>query len=605
MKRRTLPGSRSARFLLRVNGALGASLVVIALAQVPGIDRILTVGDSLADTPELRLSALPNRARLGPAGHVVGVATLAGDGVTTDNDQGLVFVPPDGPPQILVREGDLVSDFNGVGMVVTGINEASVDRFGTVATFVNLTHPDRRTQGILRCTGAQIELIALEGQDVGGETLTEVNSLWLTASGQLRFLGIARNNHPTTAFYSDRPGPDAAVLAARLPYPGLAEGTWFGGFAGPAAYNNAGHIFCYADVWAPSGSSTGSSRVDGGLWLYDGARVVHVLPRDAVGPDLADRAVISHTSQLWLADDGWMLFEALLKGPGVSTGNEGALYAAFGDSMRLVVRNGSLAPGTPGSNFGYPFLDEGIISRGRVLFENTLTLASGLKANSLWLWDNGQLSELVEAGQPVTEADGQPVKRLRWKAIAPTGRIFFATDYGPAQGPSLTASTVWVLDGESEPRRLLGSGDAMPLPEGGVTTIRFISAPGNVTLAQRFDEQGRLLAVLMAEGNQPQSLVRLDPDTILPPTPGTISGTVYADADNDHQFSAGDQGLGGVRVELYYDDGAGQPFGERIEAVETDGNGDYRFSDLDPGQYLVVEVNLPGYESRSPDQLRV
>jgi hypothetical protein len=272
-----LPRLNSARSLFGVTCALGVGLVSNALGQVPGIDRILTVGESLADTPGLRLHALPNRARLGPAGHVVGVATLAGDAVTTENDQGLVYVPPSGPSQILIRKGDLVSDFNGVGMVVTGINEAYVDRFGTVATFVNLTHPDRRTQGILRCTASQIELIALEGQDVGGETLTEVNSLWMTGPGQLRFLGIARNNHPTTAFYSDRPGPDSVVLGATLPYDGLPEGTWFGGFAGPAAYNDAGHLFCDADVWAPSGSISGSSRVDGGLWLYDGARVVHVL----------------------------------------------------------------------------------------------------------------------------------------------------------------------------------------------------------------------------------------------------------------------------------------------------------------------------------------
>lgn len=578
---------------------------------MPGIERILTIGESLADTPELRLSALPNRARLGPAGHVVGVATLAGDGVTTENDQGLVFVPPDGLPQILVRKGDLVSDFNGVGMVVTGINEAYVDRFGAVAAFVNLTHPDRRTQGILRCAGSPIELIALAGQDVGGETLMEVNSLWLTSQGWLRFLGTTRPNQPTTAFYSDRPGPASVVFGAGFPYEGLPESpwspepSWFGWFTSPAAYNNAGHIFCEADVYAASSSSAGSSRFDGGLWLYDGARVVHVLPRDAVAPDLADQAVISDTSQLWLADDGWMLFEAVLKGPGVSTGNERALYAAFGDSIRLVARNGSLAPGTPGSNFGYPFGDEGIITRGRVLFENSLHLSSGARAPSLWLWDNGQLQELAEVGQPVTAADGRPLKRIRWRAIAPDGRIFLATDYGPAQGPSVTANTLWILDGEGEPRRLLESGDAFPLPDGGVAPIRFIYAPGNVTPAQRFDDQGRLLAVLVPEGNQPQSLVRLDPDIILPPSPGTISGTVYADADGDHQFSAGDVGLGGVRVELYYDDGAGSPFGERIEAVETDGGGNYRFTGLDPGAYLLVQVNLPGYESRSPDRLQV
>jgi hypothetical protein len=89
----------------------------------------------------------------------------------------------------------------------------------------------------------------------------------------------------------------------------------------------------------------------------------------------------------------------------------------------------------------------------------------------------------------------------------------------------------------------------------------------------------------------------VDPDAILPTPPGTITGKVFADTDNDLQFSAGDEGLGGVRVELYYDDGTGNPFGERLDLVETAGDGSYAFTGHEPGRYVVIETNLPGYES--------
>ena len=572
-------------------------------AEIPGLKLVMTVGETFAAEPGLRLASMPSKVQISPAGHVVGVATLAGGGVTAENDHALVYASPGGPPQILIREGDFVSDFNGKAMLITAFNEAFVDRFGTVATRVNLTRSvTGRTQGILRWTTPHVEVIAYEGQDIEGETLQDVNSLWLTSQGQLRFLGLARNNHESTAFYSDRPGPDSAVLAATLPYAGLPEGAWFGGFAGPAAYNNAGQIFCYANVWSPSGAIGGSSAVDGGLYLYTGARIVHVLsdrPKP-VAPGLADKPVISHTHDLWLAEDGWMMFAALLEGPGVTVENERALYAAFGDSIELVARNGSLAPGTPGSHFGYPFHVDGLISRGRLLFENTLALSSGEKASSLWRWDNGQSRELAEAWQPVTESDGQPVKRFKWKGIAPTGRIVFATDFGARLGAP-TGSAFWVVDGDAEPLRLLSDGDAMPLRDGGVATIRSVSF-FEMTGNQRFDDRGRFLAGLAPEGTGGASLVWVDPSALLPVPPGRISGTVYQDTDEDREISAGDEGLGGVRVELYYADGAGDRVGERLASAETVGDGNYAFADNEPGNYVVIETNLPGYESASDSE---
>lgn len=66
----------------------------------------------------------------------------------------------------------------------------------------------------------------------------------------------------------------------------------------------------------------------------------------------------------------------------------------------------------------------------------------------------------------------------------------------------------------------------------------------------------------------------------------SIAGTVFEDTDND---DIGDQALGGVTVELL--DAADVV----IDSAVTDANGDYFFSDLNAGDYSVVQTNLPDY----------
>ena len=72
---------------------------------------------------------------------------------------------------------------------------------------------------------------------------------------------------------------------------------------------------------------------------------------------------------------------------------------------------------------------------------------------------------------------------------------------------------------------------------------------------------------------------------------GSISGQVRYDSDNDGNPADPDNPITGVTVELYDENGV------LIATTTTDGLGNYTFADLPPGNYVVVEINPPGYTS--------
>jgi LPXTG-site transpeptidase (sortase) family protein len=80
----------------------------------------------------------------------------------------------------------------------------------------------------------------------------------------------------------------------------------------------------------------------------------------------------------------------------------------------------------------------------------------------------------------------------------------------------------------------------------------------------------------------------------------SITGQVRYDTDNDGSFADPDSGLASAQVSLYTDpNGDGDPAdGVQVGAtVTTTGTGNYTFSNVLPGNYVVVEVNPAGYTS--------
>lgn len=71
--------------------------------------------------------------------------------------------------------------------------------------------------------------------------------------------------------------------------------------------------------------------------------------------------------------------------------------------------------------------------------------------------------------------------------------------------------------------------------------------------------------------------------------PAEISGTVYVDRDEDCFRDPGEEGLGGVLIELL------DLNGNVVDTTFTDSNGNYAFTNLRAGEYLVRETQPDGY----------
>ena len=88
------------------------------------------------------------------------------------------------------------------------------------------------------------------------------------------------------------------------------------------------------------------------------------------------------------------------------------------------------------------------------------------------------------------------------------------------------------------------------------------------------------------------------PPPVVPPppppvVPGALSGFVYVDANNDGVFQPGETPVRGATVLLRRPDGAGGT--SAFAAATTDGDGQYRFGGIAPGQYWVQELQPAGY----------
>jgi LPXTG-site transpeptidase (sortase) family protein len=80
--------------------------------------------------------------------------------------------------------------------------------------------------------------------------------------------------------------------------------------------------------------------------------------------------------------------------------------------------------------------------------------------------------------------------------------------------------------------------------------------------------------------------------------PASVHGVVFNDPDLNGTQGAGETGIGSVRVELYGSSGV-----TLIATLTTATGGSYNFTNLTAGNYLVVETDLAGYVSTTPNSV--
>ncbi len=123
---------------------------------------------------------------------------------------------------------------------------------------------------------------------------------------------------------------------------------------------------------------------------------------------------------------------------------------------------------------------------------------------------------------------------------------------------------------------------------GNPVAVKFVAVYANRTRDEKFfraDASGNIPGNL-AESNEAEIDAVGFKEFIRPPF-ATISGRVINDANANGKIDANEQPIPGVSIRLT---GNG---GDRT--ATTNASGEYRFEQVDPGNYRVIETNLPGY----------
>jgi len=124
----------------------------------------------------------------------------------------------------------------------------------------------------------------------------------------------------------------------------------------------------------------------------------------------------------------------------------------------------------------------------------------------------------------------------------------------------------------------------------GTYVVREINPAGYTSTGDTDGANDDKISVTLTSGTDSD-----DNDFFDDPDPGKIQGTVYEDTNGDGDFDAGESGISGVTVYLDLNDNGVKDAGEPEDT--TDANGDYEFTNLDPGSYVVRETNPAGYTS--------
>jgi len=131
-------------------------------------------------------------------------------------------------------------------------------------------------------------------------------------------------------------------------------------------------------------------------------------------------------------------------------------------------------------------------------------------------------------------------------------------------------------------------------------TYRVVVTTTPVGYAASYDEDG---GVMTPNGSSTvvlaSSVQHVTADFGYEPLRSSISGQVRYDLDGDGNLLDADSGAAFVRIQLWTDPNAdGDPSdGVQIAEAFTDTNGDYVFSNVATGSYVIIEVNPPGSTS--------
>jgi fimbrial isopeptide formation D2 family protein/uncharacterized repeat protein (TIGR01451 family) len=134
-----------------------------------------------------------------------------------------------------------------------------------------------------------------------------------------------------------------------------------------------------------------------------------------------------------------------------------------------------------------------------------------------------------------------------------------------------------------------------PIPAGATVTFTFrVNLTGTVTPGATITNTARMARSTSLPGNDSTERVQtpVDSSDTMTIRSNSLSGFVYVDADNDGIFDTGESGIGGVTITLSGTDHLGNSV---LLTTTTTITGFYRFDNLYPGTYALIETQPSGY----------
>jgi hypothetical protein len=122
-----------------------------------------------------------------------------------------------------------------------------------------------------------------------------------------------------------------------------AEGALYGEFSSPTAFNDAGEFTFNVSLTGPGVDSTNNRA----LYLGSPDSLQLVARTGSPAPGAGEGVVFDEINGAYLNDSGELVFQGRLAGDGVTFANDDVLYGGFADDLQIIARAGDPAPDVP------------------------------------------------------------------------------------------------------------------------------------------------------------------------------------------------------------------------------------------------------------------
>lgn len=416
------------------------------------------------------------------AGKTAFVGYVSGDGVDLENDSG-IWSEGTGTLKLVAREGQRAAGTPD-GVLYSRFDEPALNSSGQIAFFAYLSGPGvdlRSERGFWSGRDTSLSLIFRDGERAEGVSEELYYSRWLSNRSPLtpalnsgpsvffNYLVQEDGERALTGLWEHVDGNNNLIVRGGDVIPGLPAGTTLSEIQ-PQFASSAGRTVFEAVI-----SHNPGSVVPTGLWSYSDDAINLVARSGSPAPDTPSGVTFAAFGRPALNSSGELAFVGVLAGPGVNASNAIGIWTDRSGSLRLVIRGGEHAPGTPTwvtfRNMSSPVVN----AAGQTAFIAALT-GDGLDSTNntgIWSEGSGSVALIARAGQ---QAPGTPqgVKFTQLMENPVLNALGQSAFRGQLVGENVDASNdlgIWAQDRRGDLRLIVRTGQQLEVAPGDFRTI--------------------------------------------------------------------------------------------------------------------------------------